>query len=398
MNIRQEFPLLKSSPLIYLDSAATTHKPQAVIDAMMQFYTQGYGTVHRALYKLAAEATAQYHAVRQQVQQFLNAESSDEIIFTKGTTEAINLVAASFGEAFVRAGDEILISEMEHHSNIVPWQLLCARAGAHLRVAPIDESGQLIKEEFEKLLNERTRLVSVAHISNATGTQNPIEWIIEKAHEFGAKVFIDGAQSAGHIPVDVQLLDADFFAFSGHKIFGPTGVGILYGKREILEQMPPYQGGGDMIERVTFEKTTYQAPPLRFEAGTPMIAEVMGLGAALTFIENLGRARVASWEQELLQHATERLLQIPGLRLIGTAPQKGAIVTFVVQDVHSSDIGSMLDAKGVAVRTGHLCAQPTMRRFGVETATRLSFAPYNTCEEIDQCVDALSKILPVLRP
>jgi cysteine desulfurase / selenocysteine lyase len=394
---KQDFPLLHTDQeLIYFDSAATTQKPARVIAAIERFYAQEYGTVHRAIYRLAGQATERYQGVREEVKTFLNAASVEEIIFTKGTTEAINLVASSFGRAFIKPQDEIIISEMEHHSNIVPWQLLCERQGALLKVIPIDDSGALILEEFEKLLSDRTRLVSIAHIANATGTLNPVEKIIEMAHQWGAKVFIDGAQSAAHMPVDVQKLDADFFAFSGHKAFGPTGIGILYGKRALLDVMPPYQGGGDMIERVTFEETFYQEPPLRFEAGTPPIAQVIGLGEALAYIESIGRPQIAQCEQALLDYATSKLLEIPTLRLIGTAPRKGAILTFTIPGLHPLDIGTLLDLRKIAIRTGHLCAQPTMRRFGITTAARISFAPYNTFEEIDLFITAIQEVIQLI--
>jgi cysteine desulfurase/selenocysteine lyase len=392
MDIRRDFPLLANSPLIYLDSAATAQKPAVVIEAIRQFYAEEYGTVHRALYALSAHATARYDAVREAVRAFLNAKSADEIIFTKGTTESINLVASSFSKAFLKSGDEILISEMEHHANLVPWQIVAQERGVHLKIIPINDQGDLILEEVERLLTSRTKLVSIAHIANSTGTLNPIETIIRLAHAKGAKVFIDGAQSAPHMPVDVQRLDADFFAFSGHKAFGPTGIGVLYGKRELLEKMPPYQAGGDMIETVTLTSSSYQPPPLRFEAGTPLIAEVIGLGAALSYIESLGRAEIAAWEARLLAYATEKLQAIPGLRLIGTAKEKGPILTFVIEGMHPLDIGTLLDLRGIAVRTGHLCAQPTMQRFGITAATRISFAAYNTLEEIDLLTTALHEI------
>lgn len=389
--IRADFPILEKT--IYLDSAATTQKPRQVIEAMNRFYSEEYGTVHRAVYRLAREATSQYSAVREQVRAFLNAASVDEIVFTKGTTEAINLVAYSFGKAFVKPGDEIIISEMEHHANIVPWQRLCEEKEAHLKIIPIDEKGELDLEAYEKLLTPRTKLVAIAHISNSTGTLNPVEKIAQLAHAKGAYVLIDGAQSAAHMPVDVQKLGADFFVFSGHKAFGPTGVGILYGKSELLEKMPPYQCGGDMIETVTLTKTTFQKAPLKFEAGTPLIAQVIGLGAALTYIESIGRERIAAYERELLEYATKKLLEIPGLSLIGQAEQKGPILTFIVQDVHSLDIGTLLDLKGIAVRTGHLCAQPTMQRFGITSAVRASFAAYNTFDEIDLFIASLEEVL-----
>ena len=393
MQVKQNFPIFDKNDLIYLDSAATTHKPRSVIEAMVRFYSENYGTVHRAIYTLAAEATAAYNEVREKAARFLNAQHADEIIFTKGTTEAINLVAHSFGRAFIQPGDEIIISEMEHHANIVPWQILCQERGAHLKFIPINDKGELILEAYEKLLTNKTKLVSIAHIANTTGTQNPIEQIIARAHEKGAKVFIDGAQSAAHIPVDVQDLDADFFAFSGHKAYGPTGIGILYGKRELLQKMPPYQAGGDMIKTVTMETSTYQDPPLRFEAGTPMIAEVIGLGAALDYIESLGRQHIADWENKLLEYATEKLSNIPGIQIIGTADKKGHIISFVFKDLHPLDIGTFLNLRGIAIRTGHQCAQPLMNRFGIQSAARISFAPYNTFQDIDAFIDALTHIV-----
>ncbi len=383
---REEFLQLHSEGVIYFDSAATALKPRRVIDAMTQFYTHEYGTVHRAIYDFAENATVKYNQVRIEVQKFLNAAFVDEIIFTKGTTEAINLVASSFG-SFLKPGDEILISELEHHSNIVPWQLLSERTGAVLKVIPINENGELLLTS----ISSRTKIVSIAYISNALGTLNPVREIIQKAHAKGAKVLIDGAQAAAHLPIDVQELDADFFAFSGHKAFGPTGVGVLYGKRELLQIMPPYQGGGDMVERVTFAQTTYQKPPLKFEAGTPMIAEVIGLGAALSYIESLGRPNIWAHGQELLAHATEKLS--PHVRILGTAKQKGPILTFVIPGLHPLDIGTLLNLHGIAVRTGHLCAQPALDYFGVTAAVRLSFAPYNTLEEIDVFVSALQEVI-----
>lgn len=382
---------MHGQPLIYLDSAATTQKPRCVIDAVTDFYQKEYGTVHRTVYELSTVATQKYEEARETVRFFLNAAAASEIIFTRGTTDAINLVAASFGRRFLQAGDEVLISEIEHHSNIVPWQLICQERGARLRVAPVDDRGVLLLDSFEQLLSERTKLVSIAHIANSIGTLHPLKEIIRVAHAKGAKVLIDGAQSAGHLPVDVQELDADFFAFSGHKVFGPTGVGVLYGKRALLEEMPPYQGGGDMVDRVSFSGTTFQQPPLKFEAGTPMIAEVIGLAEALKFILSLGREKIAAWEHALLERATQKLQEIPGLRLIGTAPQKGAILSFVLEGIHPLDIGTLLDLRGVAVRTGHHCAQPTMQRFGVPATVRASFAPYNTPEEIDQFAHLLSE-------
>lgn len=390
--------LLHGKPFIYLDSAATTQKPRAVIEAMSRFYEAQYGTVHRSVYDFASQATTRYNAVRQKIKEFLGAAFVEEIIFTKGTTESINLVASSFGKAFLQPGDEVLITEMEHHSNIVPWQLICEERGARLKAVPINDRGELILEEFDKLLTDRTKLVSVAHIANSTGTLNPIEEIIRRSHARGAKVFIDGAQSIAHIPIDLQKLQADFFAFSGHKAYGPTGVGVLYGKRALLEKMPPYQGGGDMIDEVTLTGSTFQHPPLKFEAGTPMIAEVIGLGEAIDFIESLGREAIAAWEQELLDYATRRLSEVKGLRIIGTAPQKGAIISFIIDDLHPLDIGTLLDIRGIAVRTGQVCAQPTLNHFHISSLTRISFGLYNTIEEIDTFVDALKDIVLLLRP
>lgn len=395
--LRKEFPLLlqkrvNGHPLVYLDSAATTHKPECVIETLSHFYREEYATVHRALYGLSSHATMRYAAVREQVRKFLNAASSDEIIFTKGTTDGINLVASSFGKALVHPDDEILITEMEHHANLVPWQQLCQEKGAHLRVVPMNERGELDLAAFEKLLTERTKLVAIAHVCNSIGTLNPLAQIIPLAHAKGAKVLVDGAQSAGHMPVDVQRMDADFYVFSGHKTFGPTGVGILYGKKQLLEIMPPYQCGGDMIEKVTFEKTTFQPPPLKFEAGTPLIAEVIGLGAALSFIEEWGREEIAAWEQELLAYATEKLTQVPGMKIIGSPREKGPIICFTLEGMHPLDVGTLLDLKGICVRTGHLCAQPALRKFGLREACRLSLGAYNTFEELDFLCSTLTKL------
>lgn len=393
---RQDFPMLKKvvhgKPLVYLDSAATTLKPQAVIDAVSQFYSSQYGTVHRAVYQLAGESTAQYNAVREQVQQFLHAKSPEEIIFTKGTTEAINLVAFSFGQAFVQPGDEILISTMEHHSNIVPWQLLCERRQAHLKIIPLLPSGELDLDAYEKLLSPRTKLVSIAHISNVLGVINPIETIVKSAHRLGAKVFVDGAQSAPHLPIDVQALGCDFFAFSGHKIYGPTGIGILYGKKELLEKMPPYQGGGDMIQTVTFEKTTFQPPPLKFEAGTPLIAEVMGLGAALKYVNSYGLDKIASYETHLIREAYKQLSQMEQLRILGSSRKRASLITFNIEGVHPLDAATLLDLQGIAVRSGHLCAQPLLNSLGCTSALRLSLAPYNTFEEINYFCEAVKEL------
>jgi len=400
--IRQKFPMLQKllhgKPFVYLDSAATVQKPHSVIEVMSRFYSEQYATVHRSVYDFAAQATSLYNDVREQIKEFLNAAFVEEIIFTRGTTDAINLVASSFGKAFLQPGDEVLITVMEHHSNIIPWQIICEERGAHLKAVPINDRGELIFEAFEQLLTDRTKLVSIAHIANSTGTLNPIEEIIALAHSHGAKVLIDGAQSAAHLPVDVQKLKADFFAFSGHKAYGPTGVGVLYGKRALLEKMPPYQGGGDMIDEVTPYSSSFQHPPMKFEAGTPMIAEVIGLGEAIAFIESLGREKIAAWEQDLLDYATKRLSEIKGLRIIGTAPKKGAIISFTVDDLHPLDIGTLLDIRVIAVRTGQLCAQPTLKSFNISSMTRVSFAVYNTFEEIDIFIHALKEIILLLRP
>jgi cysteine desulfurase / selenocysteine lyase len=399
--IRADFPIFKQKvhgkPLIYLDSAATAQKPQVVIDSLKHFYAEEYGTVHRAVYALAAQATAKYSAVREIVREFLNAASRDEIIFTKGATEAINLVAQSFAKAYLEPGDEVIISEMEHHSNIVPWQQVCRERGATLKFIPINEHAELILEEYQRLLSPKTKLVAIAHIANSTGTCNPIEQLISMAHERGAKVLIDGAQSAPHIPIDVQRLGADFFVFSGHKAFGPNGVGVLYGKKELLEEMPPYQYGGDMIQTVSLLETTFQHTPLKFEAGTPLIGQVIAFGEALLYIEHIGRDNIASWESKLLTYATEKLLEIPDLRIIGTAANKGPIISFVIKDIHPLDLGTLLDLRGIAVRTGHQCAQPLMHHFGISAVTRVSFAIYNTFEEIEIFIEALKEVIKLLK-
>lgn len=399
--IRNDFPMLgqqmHGKPLIYFDSAATAQKPNAVIDAISDFYRNHYGTVHRAIYQLATHSTDEYQKIRRKVRGFIHASKDEEIIFTRGTTDAINMVAYSFGKAFVQEGDEILISAMEHHSNIVPWQLLCEDRGATLKVIPMNEKGELLLDEYEKLLNGRTRLVAVTHLCNSLGTVNPIKEIIAMAHRAGAKVLVDGAQSAPHIKIDVQELDVDFFAFSGHKLMGPTGIGVLYGKYELLNRMPPYQGGGDMIDSVTFEKTTYNTLPLKFEAGTPMIAEVMGLGAAIDYIESIGIEAIQQWEHELLSYATAQMEQIPGLRIIGQASNKGAVISFTVEGIHPLDLGTFLDLRGIAIRTGHHCAQPVMQFFKVPATARISFAFYNTIEEIDYFISSLQETIKILK-
>lgn len=399
--IRNDFPMLAKSmhghPLIYFDSAATAQKPRAVIDAITNFYTQDYGTVHRAVYELSVNATLQYQQVREKIAKLLHAKEVEEIIFTRGTTESINMVAYSFGKAFVNPGDEILITEMEHHSNIVPWQLLCEDRQAVLKVVPMDDRGMLKMEEFAKLLSPRTKLVAVAHVANSLGTVNPIKEIISLAHQTGAKVLVDGAQSAPHMKIDVQDLDADFYVFSGHKFYGPTGIGVLYGKAALLNAMPPYQGGGDMIEKVTFQKTTYNVLPMKFEAGTPMIAEVIGLGAAIDYVEHLGLEAIQQYEHELLLHATEAVSSIPGIRIIGTAKEKSAIISFIADGVHPLDLGTMLDLRGIAIRTGHHCAQPVMQHFNIPSTARASFAFYNNKDEINHFAAALSDVVRMLK-
>lgn len=395
--IREQFPILQQTvhndkPLIYLDNAATNQKPKQVIDAIQNYYVATNANIHRGIHFLAEKATAEYEDTRKTVQHFLNANEVEEIIFTKGTTDSINLVASSFGRKFIEKGDEIIISGMEHHSNIVPWQLLCEEKGAILKVIPLNEKGELIFEEYEKLLSPKTKLVSVVYVSNALGTINPIEKIIEKAHEVGAKVLIDGAQATSHIAIDVQKLDIDFYAFSAHKIYGPTGVGVLYGKRELLEAMPPYQGGGEMIKEVSFEKTTYNEIPYKFEAGTPNIADVVALKSAIEFINEIGIENIAKHEDDLLLYATEKLSAIEGLKIIGQAANKVSVVSFVFDNIHPYDLGMMLDAKGIAVRTGHHCTQPLMKFFNIEGTTRASFAIYNTKEEVDSLVEGILRV------
>lgn len=384
---------MHGKPLVYLDSAATAQKPLSVINAIDGFYRENYGTVHRAVYELAVNATVQFQEVRKRTQRFLNAAKEQEIIFTRGTTESINLIASSFGKAFIKPKDEILITEMEHHSNIVPWQMLSEERGAVLKVVPFDDRGMLDMDVFYKLLTSKTKIVSVAHISNALGTINPIKEIIRAAHEKGSYVLVDGAQSAPHRLVDVQDLDADFFVFSVHKAYGPTGIGVLYGKEALLEAMPPYQGGGDMIETVTFEKTTYNRLPMKFEAGTPLIAEVIGLGAALEYLEKTGLAAIEAAEKELLDYATNSILTLPEIKIIGTAKEKGGVISFIANGIHPLDIGTMLDLKGIAIRTGHLCAQPVMRHFNVPAVARISFGLYTTKHDIDAFISALKDVI-----
>jgi len=384
--IREDFPILKQKvygkPLIYLDNAATSQKPTKVINAIVKFYTEDCSNVHRGVHLLSERATEAYEGARIKIQRFLNAADSREIVLVRGATEGINLVAQTYGRQNVKAGDEILITAMEHHSNIVPWQILCEEKNAVLRVAPINGRGELILEEFQKLLSARTRLVSVTYVSNALGTVNPVREIVRMAHAMNVPVLIDGAQSAPHMKVDVRELGCDFYIFSGHKVCGPTGVGALYGRAELLEAMPPYQSGGDMISSVTFEKTTYNAIPYKFEAGTPNIAGVIGLGAALDYLEQIGLASISSYERALLSYATEAIGQIPGVRILGTARDKASVISFVLDGVHAHDVGTILDREGIAVRTGHHCAQPVMEYFGVPATVRASLAFYNTKQEI----------------
>jgi cysteine desulfurase/selenocysteine lyase len=397
--VREDFPILKQQahgkPLIYFDNSATTQKPRAVLDKLARYYTTDNANVHRGVHLLSQRATQDYEEARVTVQRFLNAKESREIVFVRGTTEGINLVAQSYGRAHVGPGDEIVVSHMEHHSNIVPWQLLCEEKGAHLKVVPIDERGEFILEAYEKLLTERTKLVSVVHVSNSLGTINPVKEIIALAHRRGIPVLLDGAQAVAHMRVDVQELDCDFYAFSGHKLYGPTGIGVLYAKASHLEAMPPWQGGGDMIKSVSFAKTTYADPPAKFEAGTPDISGAIGLAAAIDYLRSVGLDKIAAHEARLLRHATARVEAIPGVRIIGTADHKAALVSFVVEEppLASLDVGMQLDVEGIAVRTGHHCCQPAMERFGIVGTARASFALYNTTEEIDRFADVLQKIL-----
>ncbi len=399
--IRADFPVLhqkvNGKPLIYFDNAATTQKPAVVLEKLGEYYKKDNANIHRGIHTLAERATASFEDTRKKVKEFINAKALEEVIFTKGTTESINLVASSFGKAFVREGDEILISAMEHHANIVPWQILCEEKGATLKVVPVNEDGELVMDEFRNLLSDKTRLVSVVHVSNTLGTVNPVDEIIGLAHEKGAKVLVDGAQAGTHMDIDVQALDCDFYVFSAHKLYGPTGIGILYGKQDILEAMPPYQGGGEMIKDVSFEKTTYNDLPYKFEAGTPNIAGVSAFGVALEYIERIGKENIAAHEHELLSHAYNRLKEVPGIRFIGTAKNKVSVVSFVVDGVFHFDLGQMLDANGIAVRTGHHCTQPLMTRYGVEGTVRASFSVYNTKEEIDYFADSLIRIVKLMQ-
>ncbi len=393
---RADFPILRRQvngrPLIYLDNAATSQKPQAVIDAESSYYSQTNSNIHRGVHRLSELATNQYEAARGKVRRFINAANDREIIFVRGTTEAVNLVAQSYGAKNIKAGDEIVISTMEHHSNIVPWQLLCERTGALLRVVPINDDGEFLFDEYRKIVNERTKFVAVVHVSNALGSINPVKKIIELAHRFGARVLVDGAQAVPHLTVDVQDLDCDFYAFSSHKIYGPTGIGVLYGKAALLNAMPPYQGGGDMIRQVTFEKSTYNELPYKFEAGTPNIAGVITLGAALDYVGAIGLGAIAAHEHELLEYATAAAAEVPGMRLIGTARDKAGILSFVLDGIHPHDTGTILDHQGVAIRTGHHCAMPLMARFKVPATARASFALYNTREDVDALFAGIAKV------
>ena len=398
--IRADFPVLhqqvNKAPLIYFDNAATTQKPKAVIDALSAYYEQDNANIHRGIHTLAERATTAYELTRKKLSSFLNSPSTDQIIFTSGTTAGINLVAQTFGRSQISKGDQIIVSNLEHHSNIVPWQMIAAEKGAEIKVIPVSDAGVLDIEAYKALLNPKVKLVAVNHVSNAIGTINPIEEIISLAHKVGAKVLIDGAQSVAHLAVDVQALDMDFFVFSAHKLFGPTGVGVLYGKRELLESMPPYQGGGEMIKEVSFAGTTYNELPYKFEAGTPNIADVIAFGAALDYVQAIPADALAAQEEALLAYATEKLQAIPGLRIVGTAPEKIAVISFVIDGVHPQDIGVLLDKFGIAIRTGHHCAQPLMQRYELVGTCRASFSFYNTFEEIDRFVLCLEKTLQML--
>ncbi|MFT7031643.1 MAG: cysteine desulfurase/selenocysteine lyase [Cyclobacteriaceae bacterium] len=399
--IRKEFPILhqqvNGKPLVYFDNAATSQKPKVVIDALSNYYSQDNANIHRGIHTLAERATVAYEETRARVQEFIHAGEVEEIIFTKGTTEGINLVASTFGRKFIGAGDEIIISTLEHHSNIVPWQMLCEEKGCILKVIPINAKGEIIFEEYLALLSDKTKLVSVNHISNSLGTINPVKEIIDEAHKFGAKVLIDGAQAAPHLAIDVQDLDCDFYALSAHKVYGPTGTGVLYGKRELLEMMPPYQGGGEMIKEVHFSGTTYNDIPYKFEAGTPNIGEVIAFKAALDFVDQIGKENIAAYEEELLEYATELLQEVDGFTPVGTAAHKASVISFLIEGVHPFDLGQLLDAKGIAVRTGHHCTQPLMDFYEIEGTVRASFSIYNTREEIKYFVDSLKSIIKMFR-
>ncbi len=397
--IRNDFPILRSEvngkPLVYLDNAASSHVPQVVIDRASKYLREEHSNIHRGVHYLSQHATTAYEAAREKVKRFISAPDVKECIFVRGTTEGINLVASSYGRRFIYEGDEILVSQMEHHSNIIPWQMTAEERGATVRMIPINERGEVIIEEFENLLNERTKMVAVSHVSNSLGTVNPVKEMIATAHKFGVPVCVDAAQSVPHFPVNVQDLDADFFVFSGHKMFAPTGSGVVYGKREWLEKMPPYQTGGGMIRTVSFGKTTFAPIPEKFEAGTPAIAAGIGLGAAIDYISSIDFKAAAAYEHELLEYATERLADIPGVKIIGTASDKASVLSFTIENVHPHDIGTILDQQGIAIRAGHHCAQPVMEYFGVPATARASFAFYNTREEVDKLADAVAKVIEV---
>ncbi len=394
--IREDFPILKQEihgkPLVYLDNAATTQKPRAVIEAISRYYELENSNIHRGVHFLSEQASRHYEEARSKVKRFLNAAHEHEIVFVRGTTEGINLVAQSYGRKFIKPGDEIILTEMEHHSNIVPWQILCEQVGAQLRVVPINEKGELLLDEYAKLLNERTKLVSVVHVSNVLGTLNPIRQMIKLAHQWNVPVLVDGAQAVPHLKVDVQDLDCDFYVFSGHKLYGPTGIGALYGKAKFLEAMPPYQGGGDMIRSVTFVKTLYNIIPFKFEAGTPHIAGGIGLGTAIDYVSGIGLDKIRAYEKMLLRYATDALSAVKGVTILGTAKEKAAVLSFVMDGVHPHDIGTILDHEGVAIRTGHHCAQPVMQHFGIPASARVSMAFYNTVHELDIMTQAIHKV------
>jgi cysteine desulfurase/selenocysteine lyase len=397
--VRQDFPVLAGTangcPLVYLDNAATSQKPRAVIETLTRFYQTENANIHRGVHELSQRATLAYEAARAKLQRFLNASDPHEVIFVRGATEAINLVASSFGRIRLRPGDEVVVSAMEHHSNLVPWQIACEIAGARLRVIPMSDAGELDLDALRHMLGDRTRLVAVVHVSNSLGTINPVPEIVRMAHDAGVPVLVDGAQAAPHMPIDVQELDADFYALSGHKMFGPTGIGVLYGKAKLLDAMPPYQGGGEMIRSVTFEKTTYAPLPAKFEAGTPHIAGAIGLGAAVDYLRGLSWEWIQHHEHDLLEYATEQLRFIPGLRIVGTAARKAAVISFVLEGVHAHDIGTILDQSGIAIRTGHHCTQPVMDRLGIPATARASFAFYNTREEVDALVRGVQEVRAV---
>ncbi len=400
--VRSDFPIFRApsegKPLIYLDSAATAQKPQCVIEAISRYYSEECGTVHRAVYSLAARATERYNAVREKAKRFLNASSEEEVIFTSGTTASLNLLAYAIGQTWIQPGDDIIISEMEHHSNLIPWQLLCERTGARLHILPVDDRADLLLDVYEKLLSEKTKIVSLAHMTNVTGTINPVRTLIALAHAVGAKVILDGAQAAVHQPIDVRALDVDFYVFSGHKLYGPTGVGVLYGKQKYLEELSPVFGGSDMIDEVELQKSRFHGPPLKFEPGTPPVASVLGLGAAFDYIESIGKEAIAHFEQELLSYASRALRSIDRLNIIGDPRCKGGILSFTIERAHALDVATLLSLKGIALRTGHLCAAPTLRRFGVSSLMRISFGIYTTHRDIDLCVTAIKEALTLLSP